>query len=113
MKKILNRIGVGMIIASPALALAQGSLTGAASKVQEVIRIVTQIVVALAFIYFLWGLMQYLITDKKEEARSAMIYSALIMAVMFSIWGIIGLLQQTFGLQDTSSNVIVTPTVAP
>ena len=110
----LKKVGVGAVLFAPYLVLAQGSqLTGAADTAKEVINIVTQIVVALAFIYFLWGLMQYLIGDaeKKAESKSAMIYGLLIMFVMFSIWGLIGVLRDTFNLTDDDAIDVNIPEV--
>ena len=117
MKSLVKKIGVGLMFASPLAAFAQTStLSDAAGTIQSLITKVAGIVVALVFIYFLWGLMQYLLGDEKvkEAARSKMITSVLIMFVLFSIWGIISLLQSTFLGDDgagTAPSSITLPSI--
>ena len=106
MKSLVKKIGVGLVIGLPLITGAQGTtLTGAGQTIQDLIVTATQIVIGLVFIYFVWGLMRYLLgTDEnKDSAKWKMIYSVLIMFVMFSIWGIINLLNETFLGGDTGS----------
>jgi uncharacterized membrane protein YccC len=115
MKSLVKKVGVSLMFALPVLVSAQtGTLTGAASTIQGLINDIAGIVVALVFIYFLWGLMQYLLGDEKvkEAARSKMITSILIMFVLFSIWGIITLLQTTFGVDSNEAQTVDLPSVS-
>lgn len=70
----------------------------------------TPIVVALALLYFFWGLATYILnakdTEKQKEGRSIMIWGILALFIMVSVWGIINVVRDTF-LQGTSNNIIV------
>lgn len=61
----------------------------------------------LATVVFLWGLVQYVINADDQEARSTgqkhMIYGIIGMVVMVSVFGIITLILDTFGISDPAS----------
>ena len=66
------------------------------------------VIVLLAFLYFLWGLAQYLKSDKEKqaEAKTVMINGIIAFFVMISVWGIVFILVGTFlGLEDEGVNV--------
>ena len=54
---------------------------------------------------FFFGLVKYIISgaDDKEVAKSVMMWSLVALFVMVSVWGIIGLVQDTFGLGSGSA----------
>jgi len=58
----------------------------------------------LAVASFVWGVVQYVINDqeeaKKAKGRSFMIWGIIALAVMVSIWGLVGILRNTFGIED-------------
>ncbi len=60
-----------------------------------------QIFGALAFLVFFWGLALFLFNRENktinERGKNIMIWGVVALFVMVSIWGIIGLLQTTFG----------------
>ena len=58
------------------------------------------ILFSVAFIYFAWGVVNLINADagKKEEARNAVIWGLVGMFIMFSTYGIIKLLLDTFGI---------------
>lgn len=70
--------------------------------IDQVVKPLTSLAVAVGFLYFLWGIAKYLLNsgDSKAqgEARGAMIYGVLGMFVMFSVWGLVYLLQYSFYL---------------
>jgi len=62
------------------------------------------ILFSVAFIYFAWGVVNLINADagKKEEARNAVIWGLVGMFIMFSTYGIIKLLLDTFEInKDT------------
>lgn len=67
----------------------------------------TPIVVALALLGFFWGLAIYIFNagdeKKKSQGKNIMIYGVLALFIMLSIFGIIGVLQSTFGVQNANS----------
>ena len=75
-------------------------LGGLILKLLDLLSLVTIIVGALALIWFFWGIIQYVLKadneDKQTQARGYMIYAVIGMFVMFSIWGIVNLVRNTF-----------------
>lgn len=103
----LKKVGVSAFLFAPSLAFAQTEITDLLKNATIWVNSLTTIVVGLVFIYFIWGLIKYLTSgaEKKDEAKSQMIYSILIMFVIFSIWGIINLLGGLIGA-DSNTNAI-------
>jgi hypothetical protein len=64
------------------------------------------ILIALAVVYFMWGVIQYAIA-KDEEAktggRDAMIWGLVALLVLTSMWGLVNILKKTFGVTDSSA----------
>lgn|SRR3989344_4237679 len=88
------------------------NLTEILNKFGELINLATPIVVALALLYFFWGLAQYILNasneEKKKEGKAIMIWGILALFIMVSVWGIINVVRTTFELDDNSIDV---PTV--
>ncbi|MDP3661450.1 MAG: pilin [bacterium] len=82
---------------NPALATPLGGLI---VKVFYILNLVLPIIGALALIWFFWGIIQYVLKADNEEkqaaARSYMIYAVIGMFVMFSVWGLVALVRNTF-----------------
>ena len=68
----------------------------------NLINLAIPVVLALAVLYFFWGLAQYVLNaaneDKKAEGRNIMIWGIIVLFVMVSVWGLIRLLQDTFNV---------------
>ncbi len=65
----------------------------------------------LAFAAFVWGIVQYVILGAEEEAkrekgRQFMIWGIIALAVMISVWGIVNIFTNTFGIKNTSVPII-------
>jgi lysylphosphatidylglycerol synthetase-like protein (DUF2156 family) len=75
-------------------------LGGEILVILDLIGLASFIVGALALIWFFWGIIQYVLRadneDKQTQARSYMIYAVIGMFVMFSIWGLVNLVRNTF-----------------
>jgi hypothetical protein len=82
-------------------------------KISDLINVVVPILIALGVLYFIWGIITYVIADD-EEAKSAgrdrIIYGIIGLAVIISVWGLVKILTNTFGV-DTENQNIVYPTV--
>lgn len=104
-------IATAMVFA-PFLALA-ADLNTVLSTIGQLIGAATPIVVALALVYFFWGLGNFILGSadegKRKEAIAIMIYGIIALFVMVSIWGIVNVLQTTFGI--TGSQDIRAPKV--
>ncbi len=64
-------------------------------------RTVVYLLMALAVMYFLWGLVGYIKSSgdvsAREESRKYMIYGILGLFVMVGMWGLVEILTNTFG----------------
>ena len=78
------------------------------------------ILIALGVVYFIWGVISFAIAkeeEAKKEGRARIIYGLIALLVIVSIWGLIGILQTTFGIEadngSTHTNIpcIETPGV--
>lgn len=87
------------LFAVPFLASA-ADLTTVVAKVGSIISAVTPIIVALALVYFFWGLATYILSsgEKKSEGASMMIWGIIALFVMVSVWGLVGLISNTFSV---------------
>lgn len=111
MKKYLSLAGT---FALPAFAFA-ATFNSIAAQVQDLLNLLIPILITLAVIYFFWGLANYILnsgdTEKKEEGRNIMIWGIVALFVMVSIWGLVGLIGSTFGIQQGGSGAGYIPTV--
>ena len=97
--------------ALPILVVAQTQQTGLLGTLALFNRILNGaigLVVLLAILAFFWGLVQYFFKSKgsdedRKAATKLMIYGILAIFVMVSIWGLIRLLQTTFGVTQNTS----------
>ncbi|MBP9748176.1 MAG: hypothetical protein KBD17_00915 [Candidatus Pacebacteria bacterium] len=59
---------------------------------------------ALAVLYFLYGMVQFLINQENEEAKSTgkqhMIWGIIGITIMFGVWTILGFILNTFDIKD-------------
>ncbi len=94
--------------AIPTLALAQLTIdpgqqnaTGIVIWIQNIIKTATQLLIAAAVVYFLFGVFQFVKSGGDEEARKAgrdKIVSGVIgIAVMVSVWGLVAWVTNTTG----------------
>src|SRR3989344_2409723 len=89
--------------ALPWLALAQTkTIVDTAETAQDVVDILIPIFMSVVFLYFLWGLAKYIGSagdpEKAKEGNSIMIYGAIAIFVMSSIWGISAYIGRSIGV---------------
>ena len=74
----------------------------------EVIQPAAQVLMAAAFLYFIWGLVKFLWNaeegGKNDDGKRHMIWGIVGMFIMISVWSIITLLDNTFNLGATNGN---------
>ena len=69
------------------------------------------LIFALGVMYFVWGVVQYVIADGEEaktKGKDTIIYGIIALTVMLTVWGLVGILGSTFGL-----NTSILPKVNP
>lgn len=109
MKKIAI---LGTLISLPLVTNAVVSTTGLGGVLIDIANIITNltpVVVALALLYFFWGLAKYILNagdeEKKAEGRGIMIWGIISLFVIVSVWGIVGILNDTFTGGQPVTNV--------
>ena len=75
---------------------------------------VIPLIFAVATVMFVWGVVQFFIINADEEKKRAqgkqfMIWGIVALAVMLSVWGLVGILSTTFGIKGGSVLPQVTP----
>ncbi len=69
------------------------------------------LIFAIAILFFVWNVVQYVISDSEEaktKGRDHMIWGVIALAVMITVWQLVGILGGTFGLK---TNVL--PSIKP
>jgi len=119
MKKFAVIVGTYL---APFAVLAQGT-TGTQTRISDVLltftgllNLIPPILLALAIIYFMFGLVTYILNSSKDsgnrsEAIEIMIWGGIAIFVMVTITSIIRIVQNTFGV--TGRDPIEAPTVRP
>lgn len=63
---------------------------------------VVPLIFTLAFAFFIWGVVQYVLNDgdegKKEKGKQFMIWGIIGLTVMFAVFGLVKILAGTFGI---------------
>lgn len=79
----------------------------------SIINILMPMVVALTVLALMWGLFQYVRggAEEKEKGKSIMIYGIIAIAVMVSVYGLVRILQNTFGIGSTQQVTIPSVTI--
>lgn len=116
MKKLLKLLSVFVPFAMPAVALAQSAGTtlpggNDAFNILEVVSnifgVVIPILVTFAVIWVIVGVIKYATADGEEDqskARSMIIHAIIALFVIVSIWGLVAILNQTFGVGQGGAN---------
>lgn len=104
---------VGAAFALPMLASAQTTLGSILTTVLNLLRAVVPILIVLAVIYFIVGVARYIMASGDEEAqkgaRSMMIWGVIALFAIVSVWGLVAVLQSTFGVGGGAAQVPLVP----
>ena len=102
MKK-LALILIGVLASVPVIASAQTVVT-IVGTIGALIVTVTPVIVALALLYFFWGLAKYILAAGDEtaqgEGKRIMIWGIIALFVIVSVWGLVQVLNTTFGINQ-------------
>lgn len=127
-KKLITLSGLVMGFA-PVVALAQtqtgvgatgcgasGRVTDIPSflcKIGSILTSIVPILVALGIVYFVYGVIMYVIADDEEaktKGRDSMIAGIIGLAVIVAVWGLVNILVKTF-VDTGNSSQITLPTI--
>lgn len=97
----------GLVLALPLVASA-ADLMSTLVLVNRFLNGLIGVIITIAIIVFFWGLVRYLtdVGEKKHDGLIIMMYGLIAIFVMVSIWGIIHLLQNTFGIGGQNQAII-------
>ena len=113
-KKLVVLSSLGLVFA-PLFALAASpcanyqqltNIQGIICKIGSILNLVIPILVTLGVVYFVWGVIEYVKADEeaeKKKGRDKMIYGIIGLVVIVSMWGLVGIITNTFSLSGTFS----------
>ncbi len=90
-----------------------GTVQGMLCKIGDILNLVVPILITLGIIYFIWGVITYVIgsdEEAKEAGRNRIIFGIIGLAVIIGVWGLVKILTNTFGVNTTSGEHIIFPT---
>lgn len=110
MKKKIISISSIITLSLPVLVLADnqvdfGYLDSVISSGRSLLNDLVILLFALAIVWFIWNVVKYAMSseeDGKDKAKSQMINGIIAIAVMASVWGIVALLRNAFGVENNN-----------
>lgn len=117
MRKSIVFLGsTAAMLAAPLIASAQTNTVTVSQGIVGLIRFantalndVIVLLITAAIVVFFWGMVQYILKTGKGDSKggssglTTMIWSVVAIFVMVSVWGLIHLLQSTFGVSSSDS----------
>lgn len=74
-------------------------------KISELLNSVLPVLVALGVVYFVWGVVRYVIGDSEEakkKGRDNIIFGVIGLAVIIGLWGLVYIVVDTFNIGDVA-----------
>lgn len=78
-------------------------------KVGSLLKLVIPIIMALGIVYFVWGVVQYVIASDEEAKKSGkdrIIYGIIGLVVITSMWGLVAIVVDTFGIDPQGAGIV-------
>ncbi len=72
--------------------------------INRILNIVIPLLITIAVVYFIWGVIQYTISqdeEAKKGARSKIIQGIIGLFIILAFWALVDVIGSTFGLQNT------------
>lgn len=82
------------------------TLQGMLCKISEILNAIIPVLIALGVVYFVWGVITYVVAsdeEAKKAGRDRIIYGVIGLAVIVGVWGLVAILRNTFGLNNTQN----------
>jgi hypothetical protein len=121
-KKIIHSIFVLTFILFPVLSFAQtttstvkvcsatiNNIGDVLCKIGSILNYIIPLLLVLGVVYFVWGVITYVIKDDEEakkKGRNRIIYGLIGIVVIVSLWGLVGIVVKTFGLNQQNLAII-------
>jgi ABC-type dipeptide/oligopeptide/nickel transport system permease subunit len=120
-KKLITFLGLGLMLApfavfaqgtTPTVSCAAGYSAGGIEavicKIGSILNIIIPILIVLGVVYFVWGIVTYVISDDEEAKKAGtqrMIYGIIGLVVIVGMWGLVRIVTNTFGLDNNAQNI--------
>jgi len=113
--KLISFLMLALVLALPMVSSAANidstyflSITTAIASVVDAL---IPILIGILVIVFAWGIVKYILgtADSKDSAKRIMIWGVIGITLVVSIWGVVNLLQNVFGITDTSVDIPTVP----
>lgn len=108
MKKI---IALGLVSGSPLLALAAGTtISNILDTLVNYLGYIVPALITIAVIYFIWGVITFMTSsdeEAKKNGRTKIINGLIGLFVIVAFWGIIGVVKNSFGIQNNPTDNII------
>ncbi len=121
MNKVIKGLGVAGLMVAPFMAFATGSggtyggtavqgntIFNLLGTISAIMNVVIPILITLAVLYVIWGVIKYATAKESEdqaEGRRVIISGIIGLFIIVSIWGLVGVLNSTFGIDQGGSNL--------
>lgn len=99
------------VFAQGAVDMCAGSITpiqGVLCTIRDIMNTIIPILIVLGVIYFIWGIVQYMIggdEEAKKKGRDKIIYGLIGLVVIVAMWGLVGLITRTFGINNNPAGI--------
>lgn len=99
--------GLAVLAITPSVASAQdfGGVQGFMETALVLLDLVVLIILALALVFFLWGVAMFILNAGDPEAqsrgKSIMFWGLIGLFVMTAVWGLVVFIQDQLGISDT------------
>lgn len=111
MKKTFKKIALASLAFMPVIASAQasaGRITNLLGVIRDVMNFIIPLLITAGVIYFVWGVVQYIMNAGDEKAREVgrnkMVYGIIGLFVIVSMWGLVQFVGDTTGIGGGSVN---------
>lgn len=104
MKKFISAGIVLVVMPFITFAATAGTIIG---DVSRIIGYIIPVLISLAVVYFVWGVIQYTVStdeEAKKKAKSGIIQGLIGLFIILSFWGIVRVIQNTFGVSGVQLN---------
>jgi len=74
-------------------------------KIGNVLDTLIPVLIVLGIVYFVWGVITYMIAgdeEAKKKGKDKIIYGIIGLVVIVAMWGLVGIITNTFGLNGTT-----------
>jgi len=110
--KIFAVTALGLSVGAPLVALAQSLNQTQNSTIASLVNLIIYylnealvLLMALSVVIFVWYVIKYFVlpNEKRSEGANYIMYSLIGFFVILSFWGLVNILQNTFGLNNTTN----------